>query len=146
MSPSREQRRGARRAPDVVKTKDHPSLHSHGHHADHHGRPRQHRYHAHRPRRAHHQQHRRRRQQPVYDEDFDQPYVITRTPRLLDGDNGRRAAHGAIREEHGGPRAPFMEGRLRRGAALLALAELGKPLLRSKVSQEMACAASCRMV
>ena len=77
--------------PDVAKTKVHPSLHRHGHHADCHGRPRQHRYHAHRPRRAHHQQHRCRRQQPVYDEDFDQPSVITRTARRLDDDNGQRA-------------------------------------------------------
>lgn len=40
------------------------------------------------------------------------------------------SAQGAIREEHAGrrddPRAPFMEGRLRCGAARLALAELGK--------------------
>ena len=45
------------------------------------------------------------------------------------------SAQGAIREEHAGrrddPRAPFMEGRLRCGAPLPALAELGKPLLRS---------------
>ena len=60
------------------------------------------------------------------------------------------SAQGAIREEHAGrrddPRAPFMEGRLRCGAALPALAELGKPLLRSPFPQERACAASRRMI
>ena len=47
-----------------------------------------------------------------------------RTARRLDGDNGQRAHIGPIREEHGGrgddPRAPFIEGRLRCGAALVA--------------------------
>ena len=48
------------------------------------------------------------------------------------------------------PRAPFFEGLLRCGAALvaalLALAELGKLLLRSKFPQKMACVASSSMI
>lgn len=78
-----------------------------------------------------------------------------RTALRLDGDNGQRAHTGLSKptEEHGGcmdgPRAPFIEGRLRCGerrvAALLTLAELGKPLLRSQFPQITASAPS-RMI
>ena len=73
-----------------------------------------------------------------------------RTARWLDYYNGQRA-HSTLGNQsppdvHRGrrddPRTPFFEGLLRCGAALVAalraLAELGKPLLRSKFPQKMA--------